>query len=254
MRPVLIPDHFSQISSLCVKTAQGPCQTARVNFDRPVVAAFDLDGTLTEGGSVGRWLRAIGGSRRFYGSGLSLAVPLGIGAVMSGSAADSAKESLFRKILAGQSFDEVSARSREFALAHLHDELRPHIKERLDWHKASGHHIVVVSASPELYVSVIAQELGAHGAVGTRLAVDPLGRLTGGYLGRNCRGEEKIRRLREWIDERGFEHTPVIYAYGNSRGDLRILSAADHPFDVGQLGRLGALRHFPRLSSGEHQG
>lgn len=172
---------------------------------------------------------------------------------MSGAAADSAKESLFRKILAGRSVEEVTTVSRNFALAHLHEEIRPHVKERLDWHKRNGHHVVVVSASPEIYVSVIANELGAHGAVGTRLAVDPLGRMTGGYLGRNCRGEEKIRRLREWIDERGFTSVPEIFAYGNSRGDIRMLSAADHPFDVGRLGQLGALRHFPRLSSDEHQ-
>lgn len=254
MRPVLILDHFSHISSHCVKTPVAPCQNAGVNSDRPVVAAFDLDGTLTEGGSVGRWLRAVGGTRRLYGAGLSLAVPLGIGAVLSGSAADSAKESLFRKIIAGRLEEEVVAQSRDFALSHLHHELRPHIKARLDWHKEAGHHVVVVSASPEIYVSVIAEALGAHGAIGTRLAVDPLGRMTGGYLGRNCRGEEKIRRLREWIDERKLSGEAEIFAYGNSRGDLRMLRAADHPFDVGQLGRYGALRNFPRLTAGELQG
>ena len=220
-----------------------------MSFDHPVVAAFDLDGTLTEGGSVGRWLRAVGGSGRFYGAGLSLAIPLTVGAILSGPAADSAKESLFRKILTGRPFDELESQSREFALAHLHAELRPHMQRRLQWHKDQGHHIVVVSASPQIYVSVIAHELGAHGAVGTRLAVDPIGRMTGGYLGRNCRGEEKIRRLHEWIDEQKFPETPEIYAYGNSRGDRRMLGAADHPFDVGKLGPIGALRRFPRLSS-----
>ena len=228
----------------------GTCQTEKVNFDRPVVAAFDLDGTLTEGGSVGRWLRAIGGYGRFYGAGISLALPLTVGAVMSGPAADRAKESLFRKILSGRPHDEVASASREFALTHLHEEVRLHVQQRLEWHKSEGHRVVVVSASPEIYVAVIAHELGAHGAVGTRLAVDPLGRLTGGYLGRNCRGEEKIRRLHEWIDAQNFSVTPEIYAYGNSRGDLRMLSAADHPYDVGKLGPLGALRHFPRFSSG----
>ena len=220
-----------------------------MSFDHPVVAAFDLDGTLTEGGSVGRWLRAVGGSGGFYSAGLSLAIPLTVGAILSGPAADSAKESLFRKILTGRPIDELESQSREFALAHLHAELRPHMQRRLQWHKDQGHHIVVVSASPQIYVSVIAHELGAHGAVGTQLAIDPMGRMTGGYLGRNCRGEEKIRRLHEWIDEQKFPVTPEIYAYGNSRGDRRMLAAADHPFDVGKLGPIGALRRFPRLSS-----
>jgi phosphoserine phosphatase len=43
------------------------------------------------------------------------------------------------------------------------------------------------------------------------------------------------------------DNKPELYAYGNSRGDRRMLSAADHPVDCGQLGTLGALRAFPRL-------
>ena len=38
-----------------------------------------------------------------------------------------------------------------------------------------------------------------------------------------------------------------LYAYGNSRGDLRLLQAADRPVDVSRLGRLGRLGRFPRL-------
>ena len=44
---------------------------------------------------------------------------------------------------------------------------------------------------------------------------------------------------------------PVLYAYGNSRGDRRMLRGATFPFDVGRLGPLGALRLFPRLKRSE---
>jgi phosphatidylglycerophosphatase C len=121
--------------------------------------------------------------------------------------------------------------------------------ERLQWHRDEGHTIVVVSASPELYVAEVARIVGAHGAVATRLAVDPLGRLTGGYLGHNCRGEEKLRRLETFVTSLGLDTVPEIYAYGNSRGDRRMLAAADHPFDAGKLGAWGALRAYPKLST-----
>ncbi|MDE3221963.1 MAG: haloacid dehalogenase-like hydrolase, partial [Acidobacteriota bacterium] len=88
---------------------------------------------------------------------------------------------------------------------------------------------------------------GVDAGIGTRLALDARGHLSGGYLGRNCRGSEKLRRLREWMEQRQYPGDPVLYAYGNSRGDRRLLSAATFPFDVGKLGRLGALRTFPRL-------
>ena len=68
------------------------------------------------------------------------------------------------------------------------------------------------------------------------------------YLGKNCRGKEKLRRLNEWIESRHPDGVDV-YAYGNSRGDRRMLRAATYPFDVGRLGPFGALRHFPRLAT-----
>src|SRR5665213_79253 len=199
----------------------------------PVVAAFDLDGTLTEGGSVFRWLKLVAGRGRTWRAALSLAVPL------------------FVKLLAGIDEQIVMAESRVFALEHLEHEGRALLLARLAWHRDQGHDIVIVSASPQLYVDVMTEQLGANGGLGTRLAIDPRGRLTGGYLGKNCRGSEKLRRLDEWIVRRHYPTPPVVFAYGNSRGDRRMLSAAAHPFNVGKLGVFGSLRRFPRLESPE---
>lgn len=219
----------------------------------PVVAAFDLDGTLTEGGSVFPWLKSIAGRGRTWRAALSLAVPLTIGAIRSSQWADNAKERLFKKLLAGLDEQTVATQSHDFALEHLEHEGRAALLARLAWHRNQGHDVVLVSASPQLYVDVMTEELKANGGLGTRLAVDPRGRLTGGYLGKNCRGTEKMRRLDEWIASRHYATPPVIFAYGNSRGDRRMLSGATYPFNVGKLGVLGTLRRFPRLdaASGE---
>jgi phosphatidylglycerophosphatase C len=143
------------------------------------------------------------------------------------------------------------AHSRTFAREHLEHEGRALLLARLDWHRQQGHDIVIVSASPQLYVDAMTEDLHANGGLGTRLALDPRGRLTGGYLGKNCRGSEKLRRLDEWIAQRHYPAPPVVFAYGNSRGDRRMLSGATHPFNVGKLGPLGSLRQFPRLKSAE---
>jgi hypothetical protein len=58
-----------------------------------------------------------------------------------------------------------------------------------------------------------------------------------------------MRRLSEWIESRHYPAEPVIYAYGNSRGDRRLLAGATYPFNAGKLGRLGALRKFPGMRS-----
>ena len=211
---------------------------------REVVAAFDLDGTLTDGGSVFRWLGRVAGPARTYRAALALALPLALGALRSGPTADSAKERLFTRLLEGRPVDEVATTSRAFIVEHLERHARAEVVARLLWHQAQGHATVIVSASPELYVEVVAQRLGIDGAIGTRLATDTVGHLTGRYEGRNCRGAEKARRLEEWLAARGGD--PVLYAYGNSRGDRRMLERADAPFNVGRLGRLGRLRHYPR--------
>lgn len=215
----------------------------------PVVAAFDLDGTLTEGGSVFAWLEAIAGRGATYRAASALALPLAMGALRSGYRADQAKERLFRRLLAGRVESDVVAQSRDFALAHLDHHGRALVLARLAWHLGEGHDVVIVSASPQLYVEVLAQALGVRAGLGTRLAIDARGHLSGGYLGKNCRGSEKLRRLREWMESRDYPGDPVLYAYGNSRGDRRLLRAADFPVDVGKLGRFGALRAFPRLSA-----
>ncbi len=213
----------------------------------PVVAAFDLDGTLTEGGSVFKWLRYVCGDGPTFRAALVLSEPLALGALRSGPSADRAKERLFERLLRGRDLESLRGASREFAVAHLEARGRPRTLARLAWHLDQGHDVVVVSASPQLYVEVVAVRLGARGALGTRLAVDERGTLSGTYLGRNCRGSEKLRRFTEWVEAQNFSSEPTVYAYGNSRGDRRLLLAATFPYDVGRLGPVGALRRFPRL-------
>jgi phosphoserine phosphatase len=111
--------------------------------------------------------------------------------------------------------------------------------------------VVIVSASPECYVRVAGEILGVNGVLATRLAVGGGGLLTGNYEGKNCRGAEKYARLVVHLRANGLlggGDQPELWAYGNSRGDLRLLNAADHGIDAGLLGPLGRLRRFPRLA------
>jgi HAD superfamily hydrolase (TIGR01490 family) len=214
----------------------------------PVLAAFDLDGTLTEGGSVFYWLRFVAGNLAVAKAAVPLTIPLTIGAIRAGHWADDAKQQLFHRVLAGRDLASVQAASRTFILDHMAHEGRPDVIGRLRWHVEQGHDVVIVSASPQIYVDILREEFGIAGGLGTRLAVDERGNLTGYYDGNNCRGTEKMRRLNEWIASRGYDQSPVIYAYGNSRGDRRLLAGATHPNDCGKVGRFGTLRQYPRFS------
>ena len=216
-----------------------------------VVAAFDLDGTLTEGGSVFGWLRTVAGTRTAVTAVASMAPSMAAAAIRGGSTADKHKERLFTQLLRDRPIDEVRELSSTYAATHVATELRTETKARLDWHVASGHHVVIVSASPALYVEPIGAILGVRGVVATNLAVDPNGRMTGRYDGKNCRGSEKFSRVTSWMRSEGLlgssVQAPILWAYGNSRGDLRLLRAADHGVSCAKLGRLSKLSGFPSL-------
>ncbi len=218
----------------------------------PGVAAFDFDGTLTDGGSVFKFLCAVVGPRTAYGAAASLSPRLVHAALVGGAVADTTKEILFERTLAGVTVERLEEVAADFAPAHLEGHLRPEMVERLDWHRHRGDRVVVVSASLDVYVRIAGTLLGADGVVATSLA-DTNGVLTGHYEGANCRGEEKVRRLRSWV-----EHSQgaggTLWAYGNSRGDLRMLRAADIGVNVGRLGPIGRLRDFRSLEESKTTG
>ena len=257
-------------------TALGP-QGASVSAERvpgrDVVAAFDLDGTLTRGGSVWQFLSSIRGRPAVLRAAVALAPKLARAALFGGGAADEAKEALFRRTLAGLDAADVRAHAEHFGRAHFDHRSRTKVRARFDWHRRQGHRLVIVSASPECYVRAVADELGADGVVATRLEVDEHGKLTGRFDGRNCRGAQKLERLREWIQASppapydgegahdaaggdtgagappaGADDHPFLWAYGNSAGDRELLAAADIGVDAGRLGRFGKLRRFRRLA------
>jgi phosphatidylglycerophosphatase C len=231
------------------------------------VAAFDFDGTLTRGGSVWQFLATVRGPLPVLSAAAGILPLLAKGALFGGTHADKAKEALFVKTLAGLDARAVAAQAAQFGVEHYRSRARADVRARLDWHRARGHRVVLVSASPVLYVGPVAAQLGADAAIATRLEVDESGLLTGRYEGGNCRGAVKAARLAAWIgeetnspDARGIRASRetfitemahkalTVWAYGNSAGDLALLSFADVGVDVGRLGRLGKLRRFLRLA------
>lgn len=91
-------------------------------------------------------------------------------------------------------------------------------------HHDAGDHLVLMSASVDLYVPAIGEALGFNETVCTAVRWDGE-QLDGRLAGTNCRGEEKLRQM-----ERLKSQYPgaQVTAYGNSAPDLPHLLAADH--------------------------
>ncbi|MEN3272426.1 MAG: phosphatidylglycerophosphatase [Actinomycetota bacterium] len=187
---------------------------------KPVVAAFDLDGTLAERDTLVPFLRtAVGTSRLCKALGLSSFKLLR--ARFDRELRDSVKEAILAATIGGMTEVSLRAVGARYAPSVT---LKEPIVEKLRAHQLSGHATVVVSASPTIYVDAIAARLGIEAVVATELEVEN-GCVTGRYDGRNCRAEEKLRRLESWLDGRDVE----LHAYGNSPDDEPMLERADHP-------------------------
>lgn len=194
-----------------------------------IVAAFDFDGTITRRDSLLPFLRRLVGPRRVYAA---LARNHADVAAMAVGRADrdALKERVLAEVLAG--VDASRAReegTRYAAFLSTRVRMRQQVVAQIDRHRAAGHEIVLVSASPTLYLDPYGAESGFTAVLATELEEEG-GRLTGRLLGRNCRADEKVRRLQAWLE--GAEAR--VYAYGDSAGDRELLASADVACRVGR--------------------
>jgi phosphatidylglycerophosphatase C len=193
------------------------------------VAAFDFDGTLSKRDTLVPFLARVVGWPRVARAALSDSPRLALMTFGRGDR-DAAKERLLVKCLGGLRYDVVAREGNAYATEVFERRLRPDVLVRLEQHRRDGHEIVLVSASLEVYLDEIGRDLGVHAVLCTRLEVDEHGRITGRMAGGNCRGPNKVTRLRAYLGNEGDDL--VLYAYGNSSGDDDLLALADHPVRV----------------------
>jgi phosphatidylglycerophosphatase C len=186
------------------------------------VAAFDFDGTLTHRDTLVPFLLRVRGRTPVLRA-LAAHGPSFARAALSAEARRRAKEALLIDLVGGWWVDELGPVVDEYAAHVVATQLRPDRLARLRWHQAQGHDVVIVSASPELYLGAVARLLGCAGVIATKLEVDRRGRLTGRIFRDNVRGPVKERLLRDWLGA-----APVhLWAYGDSDGDTEMLAMAD---------------------------
>jgi len=194
-------------------------------LERPVVASFDVDGTLTTADCVRPFLRRVGGRR-----GVLVAVarrPIAALRALARRDRDHLKEIVAGGVLRGREVAEVAALGRSFA-AHVEASmLRADVVERLRWHQAHGHVTVIVSASLRPYLEPLGAALGVDAVLCTDV-VSAGGRYTDRLDGGNCRGPEKAVRLAAWLGSSALD-AAEIWAYGDSSGDRELLAMAHRP-------------------------
>lgn len=194
---------------------------------KPVVAAFDFDGTLTRHDTLLPFLLHTAGAFVFIIKTIQL-LPIFTAYAFGLMRNNVAKEKVLGCFLAQMELNKLQQHADQFARTKLPTLLRKEAIQKLEWHQQQGHRCIVISASLENYLQPWANTMGITDVLGSRLKHTGDGlRVTGKLDGENCFGPEKMRRLEALLGQRdGY----ILYTYGDSRGDKELLSAADYPF------------------------
>jgi phosphatidylglycerophosphatase C len=198
-----------------------------------VVAAFDFDGTLTLGDTLIPFLiRSLGWPRFLLV--ITLSLPWLAAFFLRLIKNHQAKARLLQFSFAGWTQERAQQHAKDFVQNYLPAQWRAWGLAQLVQHQRLGHHCVIVSASPDIYLREVATSLKVQALLCTGMELRD-GRYTGQMATPNCHGAQKVIRLRAWInDNLGPNIQPELYAYGDSKGDLQLLELADHAWYRGR--------------------
>ena len=184
------------------------------------LAIFDFDGTITTKDSFIEFIYYAVGPARFL-LGFTYLAPVLILYFLKVLPNWKAKEISLTYFFNNWPVDQFQKIADDYSKNKISSIVKKSALEKIQWHKAQGHTVVVVSASPENYLSSWCQTYDIA-LIATRLESKD-GKLTGKLATANCYGQEKIKRLKERYRLEDFE---FIYAYGDSTGDKALKDIA----------------------------
>lgn len=236
---------LASVAVSTISTISAATHQASANVAATTVAVFDLDRTLIPGSSLSLF------GRLALEEGLIRRTDLGRNLV--------AEAWFTRRGLGAPALDRVAQRllllvaGREYLpLVDLAERCATMVLRRvfagarsvIDQHQQLGHRTLLLSASPQEVVSLVARDLGMDCSRGTVLEVVD-GRLTGSLAGPVCSGEAKVRALADMCNS---SRARWATAYADSATDLPLLEAVDFPVAVNPDAKMRAaaeLRGWP---------
>lgn len=192
--------------------------------EKPIVAAFDFDGTLTKRDSFPLFL--IFSKGYLYTFLLFLYyTPKIISSKLRGKELGSIKEKMLGKAFRGMEITKFDEICKDFASASPNLLNGPAI-QAFNTHQKPGHQIVIVTASLVNWVKPFFTE--SITVLGTELEIkDNL--ITGKFKSGNCYGLKKKDIFLSLFPNR---QNYILYYYGDSKGDKEMLEFADSPINL----------------------
>jgi HAD superfamily hydrolase (TIGR01490 family) len=191
--------------------------------EKTALALFDFDGTISNKDSFVAFMKFTHGTPVFVmrmAMGFLTFFGWKIGLVES----HYTKVKALRSFYKGWTEEQMTDARIRFTAEVIPSMLFPKAVERINWHKEQGHRIIVVTASCDAWLGDWAKEMNLE-ILCTEMELKN-GVYTGELSKPNCRGKEKVNRVKQHLD---LEDYSAVYAYGNDHGDNQLLAIADHP-------------------------
>jgi HAD superfamily hydrolase (TIGR01490 family) len=202
-----------------------PDSQPRASRTSRILALFDFDGTLTEKDTLTEFISFFcrKENRKYLKS--VFHIPMWLFNKLGVISNQRARRELIKIYFRGTSADLLCNIAEEFVAQKLPQLLNLKALEKLQWHREQGHEVVIVSATPSVWIRIWANELNIR-VIATELEVNE-GVYSGKFATRNCNGTEKVKRIRAALRLSEYNY---IYAYGDSGGDKQMLNLADESY------------------------
>ena len=184
------------------------------------IAFFDFDGTITTKDTLLEFIKFSKGKFHFY-FGFFLNLHYLIAYQLKIISNQSAKEKILKFFFQGMPVEKFKEYCNAFSKNRLPLLFRPKAMEEIKRLKEKNILVVIVSASPENWITSWVAENNLQ-LIASRLEVSNE-KITGNILGKNCHGDEKVRRINETFDLSQYN---IVAAYGDTKGDRPMLQLA----------------------------
>lgn len=190
------------------------------------IAFFDFDGTLTRRDTLLDFTRYAVGNLRFA-IGLACLIPSIILYYLKIKNRGTIARQFMRHFYKGRSIRCLEQKARVYVSGPIEKIMVPDTYEAFCRHRENNDTIVVVSASPGIWLTPWCKGHNAD-LIATRMKTYNF-TFTGEIEGRRCIGSEKVTRIKQKYDLSSYD---TVFAYGNSHGDVAMLKMADHAYFV----------------------
>ncbi|MFZ8951900.1 MAG: HAD family hydrolase [Alphaproteobacteria bacterium] len=138
---------------------------------------------------------------------------------------DDIKLLMWREVLGGLPREEAEDLGNTFAKIWIQNELRRQTKKNIKKHQEAGDRLILATAAMDIIADPIGRTLGFNDIISTRTHWTAEGCVSGNFDGRNCYGEEKLRRVKLILGDLAPSKT---LAYSDHITDLPVLLWAEN--------------------------